>query len=32
MLAWMAWTVPLLFTEVALQWRRSVGVAKVGKG
>ncbi len=28
MLAWIAWTVPLLFTEVALQWRRSVGVAK----
>ncbi len=25
MLAWMAWTVPLLFTEVVLQWRRSVG-------
>lgn len=28
MLAWMAWVVPLLFTEVALQWRRSVGLAK----
>jgi len=28
MLAWIAWTVPLLFTEVVLQWRRSVGVAK----
>ena len=26
MLAWMAWTVPLLVTEVVLQWRRSVGV------
>ena len=29
MLAWMAWTVPLLFTEVALQWRRSVGRSAV---
>jgi len=28
MLAWMAWAVPLLFAEVALQWRRSVGVGK----
>jgi hypothetical protein len=25
MLAWLAWAVPLLFAEVALQWRRSVG-------
>ena len=24
-LAWIAWTMPLLFAEVALQWRRSVG-------
>jgi Predicted membrane protein (DUF2306) len=32
MLAWIAWAVPLLFTEVVLQWRRSVGVAKAGKG
>ena len=28
MLAWIAWTVPLLFTEVVLQWKRSVGVEK----
>jgi hypothetical protein len=28
MLGWMAWTVPLLITEVVLQWRRTVGVAK----
>jgi hypothetical protein len=25
MLSWMCWAVPLLLTEVALQWRRSVG-------
>jgi len=25
MLAWIAWAVPLLFAEVVLQWRRSVG-------
>jgi len=30
MLAWMAWAVPLLFAEVALQWRRSVGVKARG--
>jgi hypothetical protein len=32
MLAWIAWTVPLLFTEVVLQWRRSVGVEKARGG
>jgi hypothetical protein len=26
MLVWVAWAVPLLATEVVLQWRRSVGV------
>ncbi|MGA7805381.1 DUF2306 domain-containing protein [Bradyrhizobium sp.] len=30
MVAWMAWAVPLLFTEVALQWRRSMGVKARG--
>jgi len=25
---WLAWTVPLLVTEVVLQWRRSVGVGR----
>jgi hypothetical protein len=29
MQVWTAWAVPLLVTEVVLQWRRSVGVAKV---
>jgi Predicted membrane protein (DUF2306) len=28
MLAWMAWAVPLLFAEVVMQWRRSVGAGK----
>ncbi len=27
MLVWIAWAVPLLITEMVLQWRRSVGVA-----
>jgi hypothetical protein len=25
MLSWLCWAIPLLFTEVALQWRRTVG-------
>jgi hypothetical protein len=32
MLAWIAWVVPLLFAEVALQWRRSVGVSRSSSG
>lgn len=24
---WLCWTIPLLFTEVVLQWRRTVGPA-----
>ena len=30
--AWLCWTIPLLFAEMALQWRRTVGPARARPG